>query len=190
MKSSLEKLVTKKVAATKTAEAAKAEAERKKEEEFRAKLPKTFEERCKLIYPSICDGDKWKVYFAAGHWRLNFKVGKLEFEIHDEYAQYDAGTPTEGYGPTEAHWYPALHVKDLNGSRMFMLGSVKEVNDGYIAGRFDAPSKDKDGRVYWKPMEKFEENVKETNDDIAKQVEEVLLHADDYQWWRRFDRRW
>jgi hypothetical protein len=109
-KSTLEKLVTKKVANTKKTAAEKAAKEAKELAEFQAKLPKNFEERCKLIYPSITDGDEWKVYFDAGHWRLAFEVGKLKFEIHDVYIPEDRGTPTEGDYGHDAYWAPYLFV--------------------------------------------------------------------------------
>lgn len=190
-KSTLEKLVTKKVANTKKAEADAAAEEARKKAEYQAKLPKTREEMAQIIYPSITDGGKWEYVFAGGQWRLCFKVGKFEFSIYDEYIPPDSGTPTEGYYGHDGYWAPYLFIKDPTGGMNLCLGRVEDVNEGYVASRNDPPSKREDGSVYWDPKEKLAEAVKKTNDGIAAMVEACLLHDGDWHYFDRFrPRRW
>lgn len=185
MKSSLEKAVVPKVESTKAAEAAKAERKRKEEADFRALLPQTREERAKIVYPSITDGDDWKYYFSAGHWCLKFKVSGVTFEIHDEYIPADSGTPTEGYMGTDAHWSPALFVIPEN-EYEHRLGSIGDVDDSFLASlkRTDKDAK-KGGHDNAQTRKWLAEEVKKVNDEIAKYVEYYLLHKDDSQYRQR-----
>ena len=180
MKSTLEKLVVKKVADTKQAEADKAAEEARKKAAFQAKLPKTREERAKIVWPSITDGDDWKIYFDAGHWRIQFQVGGMTFELHDQWIPAYAGSADDGYAyASDAHNETYLFVKNPYRGVMDSLGSVGDLDDSWLASR---NQKDKDSK--WRKAE-MAKLIKALNDTLARKVEEALLHKDDYRYWDR-----
>lgn len=179
MKSSLEKTVTKEVRHIKATKKAKEEKERKERAEFEAKLPKTREERAKLVWPSITDGDKWKIYFDAGHWRLQFVVGGMTFEMCNEWIPRDEGTPTEGYGPTEAHWSNHLFVQPPDGGYMLDLGYAGDLDNSWLASRNNKPTET------WNPKKEMKKEVAKLNKEVARMVKEALLHKKDYRWFEK-----
>jgi len=178
--STLEKTVTKNV---RSAKAKQLRAERQaaaEEKAYQAKLPKTPEERAKIVWPSITDG-KWDIYFAAGHWRLRFWVGKFEFQIHDDFVPADEGTPTEGYPATEAHWVKSLFVIPPD-EYEHCLGYVGDLDDSWLAHRNDTG---KEAEWYKKNMN---EEIKKLNDRVTEMVQEFMSKKDDYSY-REYLRR-
>lgn len=174
--SSLERDVTTSVEQLKTAEQEAVEKKAREEAEFQAKLPKTREERARIVYPSITDGGKWDIYFDAGHWRLRFEVKGVTFEIYDRRIPYNAGTPTEGYGPTEAHWEKYLYVVDS--FRTICLGYVGDLDDGWLASR-NAQLKS------W-----MDEEIQKINKRIFDAVQHYLLNKDDFRYLERMRQFW
>lgn len=168
MKSTLERGVVSAVTKAKRDKSRAAAAERKAAATLRAKLPKTFEARVRLIFPTIVDG---AFTIEKDDREIRFKVKGVQFVIAKGIVPKDTGTPTEGYMGHAAYWSWFLYVEPKNEYR-HQLGYIGDVSDNLIADRnLDADHKK------W-----FKEEVKAMSDSIAICIKDFITNRDNYSY--------